>query len=61
MIDEHKWRVEYKRLCCELLGMNKFEAESHYQGAKEFDYGYSPLWYVVEEMNCEFIKKKGIK
>jgi hypothetical protein len=40
--------------------MDKFEAERHIQGAPDLDYGYSPIWYVVEEMNCEFIKKKGL-
>jgi hypothetical protein len=59
MIDEHKWREEYKRLCCELLGMDKFEAERHFQGAKEFDYGYSPIWYIREEILNGFVKAKG--
>jgi hypothetical protein len=35
------------------------EAEIHFQAAPDFDFGYSPIWYVVEEMNCNFIKKKG--
>lgn len=59
MIDEHAWRNEYKKLCRDLLGMTKPQAESHYQNAPVFDYGYSPIWYIEEEINCGFIKKKG--
>ncbi len=58
MIDEHKWRSEYKKLCRELLGMTKPEAERHFQNAPDFDLGYSPLWYITEEMNCGFINKR---
>lgn len=59
MIDEHAWRAEYKKACQELLGMTKYEAEAHYQNGHTFDYGYSPSWYIREELNCGFIKKKG--
>lgn len=59
MIDELKWRNEYKRLCQELLGMDEFEAERHFQSIGVFDYGYNALWYITEEIACEFSKLKG--
>ncbi len=34
--------------------MSSLEAAVHFARAPEFDYGYSPLWYVIEEMNCDF-------
>ncbi len=40
------------------MGMDKFEAERHFQSAPVFDYGYSPEWYIREEIYCEFVKGK---
>jgi hypothetical protein len=59
MINEQDWKKEYKRLCCDLLGMSTGEAEIHFQAAPDFDFGYNPRWYLREELNCNFIKKKG--
>ncbi len=56
MVDELKWRNEYKKLCQEILGMDEFEAERHVQNGGIFDFGYSPLWYITEEINCGFSK-----
>ncbi len=55
---KHKWKQEYKKLCVAFLNMTMPEAEIHFQSAPDFDFGYSPLWYVKEEMNCEYIKNK---
>ncbi len=52
-----KWREEYKRLCCELLKMTALEARIHLATAVDFDYGYSPLFYVQEEMNVKFYEE----
>ena len=38
--------------------MDKFEAERHFQSAPVFDYGYSPIFYITEEIACGFVKKK---
>ncbi len=56
-IDTHKWRSDYKTLCQEIVGMDEFEAERHIQSGGVFDYGYSPLWYITEEIACGL--KKG--
>jgi hypothetical protein len=39
--------------------MDKFEAERHIQSGGVFDYGYSPLWYITEEIACGLEKQKG--
>ena len=57
MVDELKWRNEYKKLCQELLGMDRFEAERHFQSSGIFDYGYSAFFYITEEINCGFSKR----
>ncbi len=58
-INIDKWHAEYKTLCMKLLGMSRNEAEAHFKTAKDFDYGYSPIWYVIEEMNCQYVKEKN--
>jgi hypothetical protein len=54
-LDKELWKQQYITLCVELLKMSRLDANVHYARAPEFDYGYSPLWYVKEEMNCEFL------
>ncbi len=56
-INKKKWREDYIVLCMELLKMTRTEAVKHYESAPDFDMGYNPIWYVTEEMNCEFVKK----
>ncbi|MCP4987381.1 MAG: hypothetical protein GY928_15395 [Colwellia sp.] len=46
-IDE--WHKEYQRILVDEVGMSKKEANLHLQKAADFDYGYSPGWYLVEE------------
>jgi len=57
MIDEKKWKEEYIGLCLGFHGMTEREAKKHFEEAPDFDYGYSPLWYIKEELNCEYLKK----
>lgn len=57
--EDMKWDAMYKRLCCEMLNMNPYQAEMHFRTAPDFDRNYSPYWYITEEINCEFIKRKG--
>ncbi len=57
-IYKHEWKKEYKRLCVAFFNMTMPEAEIHFQAAPDFDFGYSPLWYVKEELNCEYIKRR---
>lgn len=52
-----EWREKYKELCCELLNMTPFEAKLHLATAVDFDYGYSPFWYVMEEMNVKYYEE----
>lgn len=59
MINEQDWKKEYKKLCCDLLGLTGPEAEIHFQSAPDFDFGYNPCWYVREEILNGLIKKKG--
>ena len=61
MVDKLKWRNKYKKLCQELFGMDKFEAERHFQSSGIFDYGYSAFFYITEETNCGFSKRKESK
>ncbi len=56
-INIKKWREDYIALCIKLLKMTRDEAVKHYESASGFDMGYNPIWYVTEEMNCEFVKK----
>lgn len=40
--------------------MSVQEAQAHFETAADFDYGYSPIWYIDQEINCEAVKGKGI-
>ncbi len=48
-IDIDAWHREYQRLLIEKVGMTAEEAEAHLKSAADFDYGYSPLFYLFEE------------
>ncbi len=48
-IDIDAWHNEYQRLLIEKVGMTAEDAESHLKSAADFDYGYSPLFYLFEE------------
>lgn len=56
-----KWDAMYKRLCETILNMNFVQAELHFKSAQDFDRGYSPLWYIREELNCNFVERKKTK
>ncbi len=43
------WHKEYLRLLIEEVGMSEKDASLHLQAAADFDYGYSPLFYITEE------------
>jgi hypothetical protein len=60
-IDKEKWHEDYKTFCMILMQMTRSQAEAHFKTAKEFDYGYSPMWYVIEEMNVNYYNKKNEK
>ncbi len=58
MVDTEAWNAEYKKMCRKYLNMNDAEAEEHLQTAPEFDRGYSAFWYITEELNCKFAKRR---
>ncbi len=56
-IDSKKWEEEYVTLCQVLLGFDQVQAAEHLASAPGFDIGYSPAWYIREELNCGYVKK----
>ncbi len=56
-IDIDAWHREYQRLLVEDVGMTEKEANLHLQKAADFDYGYSPLFYLFEEGLIKRVKK----
>ena len=47
------WHKEYKRLLIKMAGLTEQQAKARLSdGVGEFDYGYSPIWYVREELYC---------
>jgi hypothetical protein len=53
-----KWDAQYKLMCMKYLNMNHVQAEAHFRSAPDFDRGYSPFWYITEELNCQFVERK---
>ncbi len=52
-IDKAQWHKRYRELLVSEGGMNKQQAMDWLlQGIPFFDYGYSPEWYVKEEIAC---------
>lgn len=48
-----EWHKIYRGLLVSMAGMNKQQAfDYNNQNAHLVDYGYSPSWYVREEMAC---------
>jgi hypothetical protein len=53
MIRKPEWLRRYRQALVDIAGMSRQEAFDHLVNNKnEFDYGYSPEWYVREEMAC---------
>ncbi len=48
-INISEWNKEYQRILVKEVGMTSKEANIHLQKAADFDYGYSPLFYITEE------------
>ncbi len=52
-ISKALWHKRYRQALQEIGGMNNQQAFKYLiDGKGEFDYGYSPEWYVKEEMAC---------
>lgn len=52
-MEKVEWHKRYRELLVSEAGMTKEMAMDYMMSNKEyFDYGYSPEWYVREEMAC---------
>jgi hypothetical protein len=52
-ISKAEWHKRYREALVEMAGMTKQQAFDYLvQNKHFFDYGYSPTWYVREEMAC---------
>jgi hypothetical protein len=52
-ISKSEWHKRYREALVELAGMTKQQAFDYLvQNKAFFDYGYTPSWYVKEEMAC---------
>lgn len=52
-ISKAEWHKRYREALVSLAGMTKKQAFDYLLKNKHFfDYGYSPHWYVREEMSC---------
>jgi hypothetical protein len=50
---KHEWHKKYRELLVSMAGMTKQQAfDYNNQNNHYVDYGYSPCWYVTEEMSC---------
>lgn len=48
-----EWHMKYRELLVSMAGMSKQQAfDYNVQNQHYVDYGYSPEWYVREEMSC---------
>ncbi|RLA40472.1 MAG: hypothetical protein DRR06_17405 [Gammaproteobacteria bacterium] len=51
-MDKAEWHSTYRELLVSMAGMSKQQAFDYNNQNKHFvDYGYSPAWYVREEMS----------
>lgn len=52
-MNKAEWHKLYRELLVSMAGMNKQQAfDYNMQNVHFVDYGYSPEWYVREEMSC---------
>jgi hypothetical protein len=50
-LNKAQWHKKYREALIALAGMTSSEALKHMMDNENpFDYGYSPTWYVLEEM-----------
>lgn len=58
-MDFIEWHQRYILALMKNAGFSQKQAEDIlYKADGLFDYGYSPEWYVREELNCGGIKRK---
>jgi hypothetical protein len=52
VLNKAEWHNKYRELLVSMAGMTKQQAFDYNNQDRYVDYGYSPEWYVREEMSC---------